>query len=117
MEASLPLDAWLPSKLTLYAGKHKRALLVVKIKYPFEAGTHVTLLARRAGDDLVIHVQGTVSKARSNYVEIRIPWDAAATLAAFAGKKIDAGKPEDGNKIVVHDYVVQFKRWRPPLRQ
>jgi len=115
MEASLPLDAWLPCKITLYAGKHKRALLVVKIKYPFEAGTHITLLARRAGDDLVIHVQGAVSKARSNHVEIRLPWDAAATLAAFAGRKIGGNNPE--GKIVIHDYVVQIKQWRPPLRQ
>jgi len=115
MEASLPVDAWLPSKLTLYAGKHKRALLVIKTGFPAEAGAVVLLLVKRAGDDLVLQVPGTVSKARRNYVEIRLPWDAAVSLAVFAGRKIDASKPE--GKVVIHDYVVKIERWRPPLRQ
>jgi hypothetical protein len=115
MEASIPLDAWLPSKLTLYAGKHKRALLVIKAGIPAEAGTAVLLLARRAGDDLVLQVPGVVSKARRSYVEIRLPWDAAVSLAVFTGRKIGANSPE--GKVVIHDYVVKIKQWRPPLRQ
>jgi hypothetical protein len=109
------MDAWLPSRLTLYVGKHKRALLVLKTGIPAEAGTVVLLLARRAGDDLVLQVPGTVSKARRNYVEIRLPWDAAVSLAVFAGRKIDANNPE--GKVVIHDYVIKIERWRPPLRQ
>ncbi len=116
MEASVPMDAWLPSKLTLYAGKHKRALLVIKAGIPAdEAGTAVLLLVRRAGDDLVLQVPGVVSKTRRSYAEIRLPWDAAVSLAVFAGRKIDADSSE--GKVVIHDYVVKIKQWRPPLRQ
>jgi len=114
MEASPPTDVWFPSKLTLYTGKHKRALLVIKAGVPAEAGT-VVLLFRRAGDTAVLRVTGTISKARRNYLEIRLPWDAAVSLAAFAGKKIDASNPE--GKVVIHDYVVKIEDWRPPLRR
>ena len=114
MEAPLPIDVWFPSKLTLYTGRHKRALLVIKAGVPAEAGT-VVLLFRRAGDSAVLRVAGTISKARRNYLEIRLPWDAAVSLAAFAGRKIDASNPE--GKTVIHDYVVKIEDWRPPLRR
>ena len=114
MEAPLPIDVWFPSKLTLYTGRHKRALLVIKAGVPVEAGT-VVLLFRRAGDSVVLRVAGAISKARRNYLEIRLPWDAAVSLAAFAGRKIDASNPE--GKAVIHDYVVKIEDWRPPLRR
>ena len=79
----------------------------------FKAGERLTLLLRRRGDDTVLQMIGTVSKAAArkshHYVEVRIPWDAAITLAIWAGKNV-----ENEDKIVLHDYVVQVKEVAPP---
>jgi len=116
MGVSIRLDTWLPSKLTLYLGKHKRALLVITmgVPVPSAAGTALLLL-RRPGDDLVLQVIGVVSKVRKKYVEIRVPWDAAVSLAVFAGRKADVNSPE--GKVVIYDYLVKINEWGPPLRQ
>jgi len=116
MGVPMRLDVWLPSKLTLYLGKHKRALLVITGggPVPSSAGTAL-LLFRRPGDNLVLQVIGAVSKVRKNYLEIRLPWDAAVSLAVLAGRKVDANSPE--GKIVIYDYLVKVDEWGPPLRQ
>ena len=73
------------------------------------------LLFRRPGDDLVLQVLGAISKVRKKYAEIRLPWDAAVSLAVFAGRKADVNSPE--GKVVIYDYMVKIKEWRPPLRR
>lgn len=117
MGVSEPKDVWLPSKLTLYLGKHKRALMVIKANVPVEAGSTVLLLAKRPGDNPVLQFLGVVSKARKNYLEIRLLWDTAVSLAVYVGKKFDPHKPVEGGKIVIYDYLVRIENWRPPLRQ
>jgi hypothetical protein len=87
--------------------------MAVRTWFPLEVGTRLVLLLRRNKDDTVLQITGTVSKAASrkshHYVEVRIPWDDAVTLAVWAGKTV-----EDGDKVVLHDYVVQIKDVSPP---
>ena len=83
--------------------------------HPLEAGTRQVLLLRGRGGE-VFQVVGAVSKVatREGYsrVELQIPWDAAVSLAAWAGKTV-----REGGTTVLHSYVAWISGVPlPPLK-
>jgi len=109
------MNPWLACRVILYAYKRKKAVVAVRTWHPLEAGTRQVLLLRgRDGD--VFQVVGAVSKVvtREGYsrVELQIPWDAAVSLAAWAGKTV-----REGGTTVLHSYIAQVKGMAlPPLK-
>ncbi len=80
-----------------------------------EPGTRTALLLR-SGDGAVFQVAGFVSRSAAgeghHRVEVRIPWDAAVSLAAWVGKAV-----REGTEAVLHAYVAQIRGAAlPPLK-
>jgi len=105
----------LACRVILYAYKRKRAVVAVRTWHPLEAGARQVLLLRGRGGD-VFQLVGAVSKVatREGYsrVELQIPWDAAASLAAWAGKTV-----REGGTTVLHSYVAWIRGMSlPPLK-
>jgi len=87
----------------------------VRTWHPLEAGARQVLLLRGRGGD-VFQLVGAVSKVatREGYsrVELQIPWDAAVSLAAWAGKTV-----REGGTTVLHSYVAWISGVPlPPLK-
>ncbi len=108
--SSSPSDAvelWLVCRIALYNYKRKKAVAVVRTWFPFEPGRRIVLLLRN-GDGAVFQVAGAVSKSAAGQghysVEVRIPWDAAVSLATWAGKAV-----REGGVTALHNYVARIK--------
>jgi hypothetical protein len=109
------MNPWLACRVILYAYKRKKAVVAVRTWHPLEAGTRQVLLLHGRGGD-VFQVAGTVSKVatREGYsrIELQIPWGAAVSLAAWAGKTV-----REGGTTVLHSYVARIKGAAlPPLK-
>jgi hypothetical protein len=109
------MEPWLVCRITLYAYRRRKAVAAVRTWTALEVGERTILLLRN-GDGAVFQVAGTVAKtaAGEGYytVEVRIPWDAAVSLAAWAKKAV-----MEGGKTVFHAYVAQIRGMAlPPLR-
>ncbi len=109
------MDWWTPCRIMLYAHKHRKAFAAVRLWFPLEPGSRQVLLLRN-GDGAVFQVAGAVSKSAAGQghysVEVRIPWEAALSLAAWAGKAV-----REGGKTTLHTYVARIKGADlPPLK-
>jgi hypothetical protein len=109
------MDWWLVTRIALYAYRRRRAFAAVRTWQPLEAGARRVLLLRGA-DGAVFQVAGIVARSAAgeghHRVEVQIPWDAALTLAAWAGKAV-----RENGKTVLHSYVSRIEGMSlPPLR-
>jgi len=106
------MDWWLVARVTLYAYRRRRAYAAVRTWTALEAGARRVLLLRGA-DGAVFQVAGVVSRVEAreahHRVDFQIPWDAALTLAAWAGKAV-----KEGGRSVLHSYVARIKGVDPP---
>ena len=109
------MERWLVCRVVLHAYSRRRAFAVVRTWQPLEVGRRVALLLRGA-DGAVFQVAGTVAKSAAGEgyyrVEVRIPWETALSLAAWAKKAV-----RENGATVLHTYVAQVKGMAlPPLR-
>jgi hypothetical protein len=109
------MNPWLPCRITLYSYRRKKAVAALRLWFDPGAGARRVLLLRGRNGD-VFQVVGAVSKVatREGYsrVELQIPWDAAVSLVAWAGKTV-----REGGTTVLHSYVARVKGMAlPPLK-
>ncbi len=109
------MEPWLVCRVVLHARRRKRAFAAVRTWLPLKPGSRTVMLLRGA-DGAVFQVAGTVARAAAGQghyrVEVRIPWEAAVSLAAWAGKAV-----REGVATVLHSYVARIKGAAlPPLR-
>ena len=109
------MERWLVCRVVLHAYRRRRASVVVRTWQPLEAGRRVTLLLRGA-DGAVFQVAGTVARSAAgrghHLVEARIPWEAALSLAAWAGKAV-----RENGATALHSYVAWISGVPlPPLK-
>jgi len=106
------MDWWLFCRITLYSYKRRRAVAAVRTWFDLGVGTRRVLLLRGAGGE-VFRAAGTVrrSAAKEGYysVELQMPWDAAVSLAAWAGKAV-----KEGAATALYSYVAKIKGVAPP---
>ncbi|MFZ8809611.1 MAG: hypothetical protein ACO2PN_16100 [Pyrobaculum sp.] len=106
------MEPWLVCRVILYAHRRRRALAAVRMWTALEPGTRAALLLRN-GDGAVFQVGGLIRRSAAgeghHRVEVQIPWDAALSLAAWAGKAV-----KEGDTAVLHGYVAQIKGVPPP---
>ena len=93
----------------------RRALVAVRTWFPLEAGARATMLLRGA-DGVVFQVAGTVRRSAAgeghHRVEVRIPWEAAVSLTAWAGRAV-----KNGATTALHAYIAQINGVSlPPLK-
>jgi hypothetical protein len=72
---------WLPSKVVLSA---KRASLLIATGASLAPGARLTLLLKQRSG-VVYLAAGVAAKPRRGYAEVRMPLDAALSLAELAG--------------------------------
>jgi hypothetical protein len=106
---------WSPCRLLLYSYRRRRAAAVMRMWQPLEAGRRAVLLLRGA-DGVVFQVAGAVAKTAAgeahHRVDFQIPWEAALTLAAWAGKAV-----RESGKTALHSYVARVEGVSlPPLK-
>jgi hypothetical protein len=109
------MERWLICRVVLHMYSRRRALAVVRTWQPMEAGRRVALLLRGA-DGAVFQAAGVVARSAAgeghNRVEVRIPWELALSLAAWAGKAV-----RENGRTVLHNYVAWIKGMAlPPLK-
>ena len=109
------MEPWLICRIILYAYRRRKAVVAVRTWHPLEAGSRQVLLLRN-GDGEVFQVAGNVARSAAGEghyrVDVRIPWDAAVSLATWAGKAVR----EEG-ATVLHSYVAQIRGMAlPPLK-
>jgi hypothetical protein len=114
-QASKVVEPWLICRITLYAYKRKRAYAAMRTWTALEPGSRVALLLRGAGG-AVFQVPGFVKRSAAgegyHRVEVQIPWSAAVSLAAWAGRAV-----KEGATAVLHNYVARIKGAAlPPLK-
>jgi hypothetical protein len=106
------MERWLICRVVLHAYRRRRASVVVRTWQPLEAGRRGALLLRGA-DGAVFQVAGAVAKSAAGEghyrVEVRIPWESALSLAAWAGKAV-----RENGRTVLHNYVAWIKGMSPP---
>jgi hypothetical protein len=106
------VDPWLVCRIALYGYRRRKAVVAVRTWLPLEAGSRQILLLRGA-DGAVFQVAGFVDRAAAgeghHLVEVRIPWETALSLAAWAKKGI-----KEGGATVLHSYVAQVRGMAPP---
>jgi hypothetical protein len=106
------MELWLVCRITLYAHKRRRAAVVVRTWFDPRVGTRRVLLLRGAGG-IVFQAAGDVVKAAAKdgyyLVGVRIPWDAAVSLAAWAGKAV-----REGAATALHSYAARISGVSPP---
>jgi hypothetical protein len=103
------MEAWHPCKIYIKArgGKPRQAYAVVHgVSSALEPRSYVVLLLKHP-NGTVIQVPGRVARRRgAGAAEIYIPLDAALTLAAWMGAKVE------GN-TAIYGYAAQIKEVRP----
>jgi hypothetical protein len=109
------VEWWLPCKILLYSYRRRRAVAALRLWFDPGVGTRRVLLFRDGGGN-VFQVAGDVNKAatKEGYyrAELRIPWDAAVSLAALAKRTV-----KEGATNVLHNYVAWIKDASlPPLK-
>jgi hypothetical protein len=109
------MEQWLVCRVVLHAYRRRRAVVVVRTWRPLEAGARAILLLRN-GSGEVFQVGGFVRRSAAGEghyrVEVRIPWDAALSLAACAKKAV-----KEGGRTALHSYVARIKGMAlPPLK-
>jgi len=109
------MEWWAPCRILLHSYRRRKAIAVMRLWLDPGVGTRRVLLLR-AADGAVFRVAGQVAKAaaRDGYyrVEIRIPWEAALSLAALAKTAV-----REGATTVLHAYVARVEGVAlPPLR-
>jgi len=106
------MERWLVCRVMLHAYRRKRAFVAVRTWSPLEPGARVALLLRGA-DGAVFQVAGAVSRSAAGEghyrVEVRIPWDAALSLAALARKVV-----VEGGRTALHSYAARIRGAAPP---
>jgi hypothetical protein len=106
------MEQWLVCRVVLHAHRRRRALAAVRMWTALEPGTHQILLLRN-GDGAVFQVGGLIRRSAAGEghyrVEVQIPWDAALSLAAWAGKAV-----KEGGAIVLYSYAAQVGGMAPP---
>jgi hypothetical protein len=108
------MDWWLPCRITLYSYRRKRAVATIRTWFDPGVGTRRVLLLRGKDGD-AFQVAGDLVKSAAGVghyrVEVRIPWDAAASLAALAKKAV-----KENAATALHSYVAKIKgAVLPPL--
>jgi hypothetical protein len=108
------VERWLVCRVVLRSYR-RRAAVVVRTWHPLETGARAALLLRN-GDGGVFQVSGFVRRSAAGVghfrVEVQIPWDAALSLAAWAGKAV-----EEGGATVLNAYAARIKGVPlPPLK-
>jgi hypothetical protein len=109
------MEQWLVCRVVLHAYRRRRAVVVVRTWRPLEAGARAILLLRN-GSGEVFQVGRFVRRSAAGEghyrVEVRIPWDAALSLAAWAKKAV-----KKGGRTALHSYVARIKGMAlPPLK-
>jgi hypothetical protein len=109
------MDMGVPCKVALTNMKFTIARVYFSdISNSLEPGTRVVLTIRHISG-ATVKVVGVVEriikrKQQYNYVAVRIPWEAAMTLAKISGVSVEKGK-----KVELYDYTVDiFKVVSPP---
>jgi hypothetical protein len=110
------MEFWLVCRVNLYAYRRRKALVAVRMWRPLEAGSRAVLFFRDA-DGTIFQVAGAAagSAAGEGYcrVGVRIPWETALSLAAWAGRAV-----KDGAATALHSYVARIQGVPlPPLKQ
>jgi hypothetical protein len=110
----IAVEFWLVCRVVLRAHK-RQALAAVRTWRPLESGARAALLLRGGGGE-VFQVAGAVRRSSAGeghyLVEVRIPWEAALSLAAWAGEAV-----REGGKTALHSYVARINGAPlPPLR-
>ncbi len=109
------MDWWLPCRITLSNYKRKKAVVAVRTWFDPGVGRRQVLLLCDEGGNVfqtVGDVIRTAAKEGYYLAELRIPWDAAVSLAAWAGKAV-----REGGRTVLYSYVAKIKGAAlPPLR-
>ncbi len=103
------MDGWLACKIHLkIRGGRRRAYLVLHdASGVLEPRVSVVLLVRHPSG-VVLQVPGKVTRRRGRgYAEIYIPIDAALSLAAQMGVKVE-------KSVTVYGYVAKIKEASPP---
>jgi hypothetical protein len=108
------VEPWLVCRVVLYAYSRKKALVTVRTWFPLEAGSRAVLFFHGA-DGAIFQVGGTVARSAAGEgyyrVELQIPWEAAMSLAAWAGKAV-----KENAATALHSYVARIKGASlPPL--
>jgi len=106
------MDWWLITRVALYAHSRRRAFAAVRTWTALEAGRRTVLLLRNGGGavfQVAGFVRGSAAGEAHHRVEVQIPWDAALTLAAWAGKAV-----RENGKTVLHSYVARVEGIDPP---
>ena len=99
----------------LYSYRRKKAVASLRLWFAPGVGTRQLLLLRDGGGN-VFQVIGYVGKAAARedyyFAELRMPWDTALSLAAWAGRAV-----KEGAATALHTYVAQIKGAAlPPLK-
>jgi len=103
------MDGWRPCKIHLKVrGGRRRAYLILQdASGALAPRWHVVLLVRHPSG-LVLQVPGKVSRRLSRgYAEIYIPIDAALSLAAQMGVKVE-------KSTTIYGYAARIKEVSPP---
>jgi hypothetical protein len=112
------MDMGVPCKVTLTNMKFTIARAYFSdISNSLEPEMRVVLTIRHISG-ATVKVMGVVERIirrrqKYNYVAVRIPWDAAVTLAKISGVTVEKGK-----KVELYDYAVDISKVvsPPPLR-
>jgi hypothetical protein len=109
------VERWLVCRVVLHAYRRRQAFVAVRTWTALEPGTRQVLLLR-GRDGAVFQVAGFVKKSAAGVghylAELQMPWDAAVSLAAWAGKAV-----KEGGATVLHSYVAQVRGMAlPPLK-
>jgi len=109
------MDWWLFCRITLYSYKRRRAVAALRLWFDLGVGTRrVLLLHDKAGNAYQVVGDVRRSAAKEGYysVEVQMPWDAAVSLAAWAGKAV-----REGAATAIHSYVARISgALLPPLK-
>ncbi|MFZ8841368.1 MAG: hypothetical protein ACO2PM_21085 [Pyrobaculum sp.] len=103
------MDGWLPCKIHLKVrgGRRRAYLILYDASGALAPRWHVVLLVRHPGG-AVFRVPGKVARRLSRgYVEIYVPTEAALTLAAQMGVRVE-------KSTTVYGYAVRVKEVNPP---
>jgi ribosomal protein L15 len=100
--------AWAPCKVELAAQRKKPKwayVTVVDVTGELKEDMAVVLYFRQQDGNVVVATGEVVRVLKDGTVKIRIPWFAAASLAAWAGTNV----AEAGGKIVIYSCAVQYE--------
>jgi hypothetical protein len=109
------VEWWTVCRIQLYNYRRKKAVASLRLWFDPGVGSRQVLLLRGV-DGNVFQTIGDVieATAKEGYysVELRMPWDAALSLAAWAGRAV-----KEGATAVLHAYVAKIRDAAlPPLK-